>query len=181
MSTISPMILRTTRSIGILLLIALFISACSSQPKTVPAATISTNAPQTQAPPTQTLIPFTITPEPPVLVTSMDEIIGEWLSRCGGGSCTISIRTDGIYNIRYVHPTEGQGLTQIDKGKIIFTNDVFQLESTSGYCETMPNGSYRAYLSHIGGQLYLRFDGSQKDECADRQSMLSREMKDFGD
>ncbi len=169
-------------TISLILLTALFLSACASQPTTGPTSAPPTPLPPTQIlpttiPPSPTTVPSTNTPEPPVLVTSMDEILGEWLSRCGGGPCTVKISADGTYNMRYVNPTEGQGITQIDRGKITFSDGVFHLESTSGYCETMPNGFYRASLSYIDGQLYLKFDGTQKDECSDRQSMISREMK----
>lgn len=116
-----------------------------------------------------------------MLVTSLEEILGEWLTRCGGGPCAFEIRADGTYSQRYINPTLGGGITQIDRGKIAFVDGVFHLESTSGYCERMPNGFYRAFLTHIGERLYLSFEGTQKDECAERQSSISREMKFMDD
>ena len=173
---------------GFVLLIFLILCACSSQQiiisTTPPSTQMSpTQLPPTMVPPSPTSVPSTSTPEPPVLVTSMDEILGEWLSRCGGGPCTFKISADGTYNMRYINPTEGQGVTQIDRGKITFSDGVFHLESTSGYCSEMagPHGFYKASLKYIDGQLYLKLDGTQDDECGDRQSAIPREMKHYGE
>ena len=179
MDTKNFLILKVFWIGGMSMLMMFLLSVCSSQPTLVPTSIPPTQLSPAVVPPSPTFLPSTSTPEPPVLVTSMEEILGPWLSRCGGGPCTTEIRADGTYNTRYVKPTEGQGITQIDRGKITFADGVFHLESTSGYCETMPNGFYRAYLTRIEGKLYLRFEGTQKDECAERQSSISREMKSY--
>lgn len=167
--------------ISLILLASLVLNACGSQQTTIStsAPPTPTQVPPTMVPPSPTSDPATSTPEPPVLVTSMDEVLGEWLSRCGGGPCTIKISADEKYSISYVNPTEGQGVTLVERGKITFSDGIFHLETTSGFCETMPNGFYQAFLKHIDGELYLEMQGTQDDECGDRQSMISRDMKNY--
>lgn len=163
--------------LSLILLAPLVLNACGIQQTTISTIVPPTEVIPTMVPPSPTSLHATSTPELPVLVTSMDEILGEWLSRCGGGPCTLKISADGIYSIRYIHPTEGQGITQVEKGKITFSEGIFHLESTAGGCESTPNGFYRAFLKHKDGTLYLEMEGTQDDECRDRQNMIGRAMK----
>lgn len=178
MCTHDSLTLKTLQVIGIILLTALILNACGSQP-----ATVSTNVPPAQAlpsptanPPTSVQPSPTSTPEAPVPVKSLDEIAGDWLTKCGAGSCIFEIHADGTYLQRYKTPTE-TGITQIDIGKITFSNGVFHLESTMGYCEPMPNGFYQASLIRMDGKPYqLNLEPTQQDECADRQNSITRGM-----
>jgi hypothetical protein len=113
----------------------------------------------------------------------MDEILGEWVSSgCGGGPCVFEFRADGTYKNRYVTPTEGQGITMIDRGKITFSDGVFHLESTYGYCQIMntPHGYYQAFLTEVDGSPVLEFKSTEKnDECGDRKRAISNGLKPF--
>lgn len=78
----------------------------------------------------------------------------------------------------YVNPTEGQGVTFIDGGKISFADGIFHFESTHGYCEAMPNGYFNGFLTFLDGKPFtLEFTSVQPDECSDRASMLQFQMK----
>lgn len=161
---------------GVILLAALVLNACSPQP----VATPTSAPPATQVPPTPTInLPTsTSTPELPVPVASLDQILGTWRSHCGGGPCNLKVSADGTYRMDYVTATEGQGVTFIDGGRISFADGIFHFESTHGYCEAKPNGYFQGLLTLLDGKLFaLEFVSVQPDECSDRSSMLQFQMK----
>jgi hypothetical protein len=101
----------------------------------------------------------------------MDEIVGTWLTTCGGGPCTLEIRADGTYRQRYITATEGNAITLIDSGKVAFADGIFHFESTNGYCELMgkPDGFYQASLVFLDGKIpELVFVPAQSDGCDGR-------------
>jgi len=80
--------------------------------------------------------------------------------------------------MQYVTPTEGQGVTFIDGGKITFAEGVFHLESTHGYCEAIPNGYFQGFLTLLDGKPFiLEFTLTQPDECSDRSRALLYPMR----
>lgn len=174
MYTSLSLITRISQAIGVILLATFVLNACSPQPALIP-----TNVPSTiQVPPSPTIIPPTSTSEPPVPVKSLDEIIGTWRTHCGGGPCDLKLYADGTYRMDYVTPTEGQGVTFIDGGKITFAEGIFHLESTRGYCEAIPNGYFQAFLTLLDGKPFiLEFTLTQPDECSDRSRALQYPMR----
>lgn len=175
-------ILGIPRTMGIILLLVFMTGACGSQP----TAVVPTNIPPTQLPttiipPSPTTIPSTETPEAPVPVTSYEEIVGKWKSRCGSGPCIWDFRRDGTYQLRYTDAAEA-GPIMIEAGKIAFYDGIFHFQNTSGGCYGLPDGAiyhgyYVATLILKAGELYkLDFESTQPDECSDRQASIGFTM-----
>lgn len=160
-------------AISLILFSILGLSACSSQPILAP-----TSIPSTQVLPSPTAIPATLDPD---LVSSLDEIVGKWKTRGGGGTLIFEIRDNGSYLFRYLATTEG-GVTNVDWGNITISGNEIHLESTGSACGSMGmvDGFYHATLTLEDGKPNnLKFTAIQKDECTDRQNSVSRDMKYF--
>lgn len=164
---------RASLVIGFIIITTLSLNACTPQPTPIP-----TSVPPTQILPSPTAIPPTLDPD---LVSSLDEIVGNWQTRGGGGTLIFEIREDESYRFRYLATTEG-GVTNVDWGNITISGNEIHLESKGAACGSlgMVHGFYNATLILENGKPYsLKFTAVRKDECSDRQNSVSRDMKYF--
>ena len=123
----------------------------------------------------------TIAPTPPgPPVTSLDEIVGRWQSKCYSDPCFWTFNADGTYEIWEslggVNPP-----TFMDGGKITLSPDgVFQIQTTKGWClqyDANPVGSYQAFLiKNDGKPSLLYFQVSEKDMCKERQRHIQHPL-----
>lgn len=164
------------------LLLMLSMSACVAQISTELPATPPEEEQiiPTEIEPTATVeiqptpIPTVLAPDTPGLVTSLEEILGFWKSRGGGGGTLYhEIRSDGTYRTAYDPPSE-TGITSVDSGKISITETIIHLYSGT-FCETGQDGFYQATRINIDDHWYLTFYPIQ-DDCSDRKNAWSREM-----
>ena len=173
MFTRIPLFSRNFLALGFIIITVFSLIACTLQPALTPTSVLPT---QVLASPTA--IPPTLDPN---LVSSLEEMVGKWKTRGGGGTLIFEIRDNGTYLFRYLNTTEG-GVTNVDWGNITISGNEIQLESTGSACSSlgMVNGFYHATLTLQDGKPYnLKFTGIQKDECSDRQDAVSRDMKYF--
>jgi hypothetical protein len=149
----------------------LFLSACGTP---VPQAITETSTPLPPSLPPNTSAPTsTSAPEPAVPVTSLEEIVGTWLTFCGSRQCAFEIHADSTYRSRYVSND-----SVIERGALTLTGGVLQLVAASGACVGMPDGLYQASLIRLDGKPYiLQLESDPKDGCADRYDALSRDLK----
>jgi len=167
---------------------ALILSACGSQASTLP---LPAQVPPTKVPPTQvvsidtpTVVP-TITFEPEVQVTKVEEIVGAWK----GTSQPVNIPFQLVFgenNLYSVKVTEGQYKgTMIDSGKYSFDGSNLNLQ-TATKCENLQGdstfdciGVYELYLTYQAGKpVQLRLL-AKDDKYAGRKNDLTRSPLSF--
>jgi len=120
----------------------------------------------------------TTPPGPPV--TSLDEIVGRWQSKCDSNPCFWTFNADGTYEIWESY--YGNPLAFVDGGKITLSPDgVFQIQTTKGWClqyDVNPVGSYQVFLiKNDGKPSLLYFQVSEKDMCKERQRHIQRSLR----
>jgi hypothetical protein len=111
----------------------------------------------------------------PVQASTLEGVLGEWVTLCAAGPCIFTINADGTYEQRTL-TTSTPGASLIDRGVIILSRGIFHFVSITGGCQEKPDGYYQAFLSEAGGNTLLNFRPIKVDECPDRQQSLSRWM-----
>lgn len=157
------------------------LASCQSQGTAPTAVTTLTVPTDTLIPPSPTSIPPTAipptvrpspTPLPSVQALALQDILGDWKSKCGGNDCLWRFKADGTYEVYDYY--QGATGVEFEGGTITITDGVFHLASSSNAaCASTPNGYYQIFRTDKDGKpLSLHFEPSQPDECADRQSSL---------
>ena len=171
-------------SIGLILLAALIVSGCASQPATEP--------PNVTVPQEPTIIPPTITsaPNPTVAIgpefqaASSQDINGVWVLKLpsdaagSAGTAHLEFKLDGTYSLIGVSgPAEG---ATIDSGSFSFENGQLKLESTGGCLDPITAqeinpciGIYKVFVAKQGDRpAYIKFSVVD-DNAGDRKNALN--------
>lgn len=149
------------KSIYILLLIALVLTACGTTPQIEPTEK-----------PTQEIVPTVPPPptEPPVQeirITSADEIVGKWEGKYLSYTLPHEFRADGLLIVSIT------GKYVISKGKYWFEDGLLKMNDREGDCADML-GVYEVYATYEGDRpTKLRFVLVGEDACESRKNTLA--------